>query len=96
MTPTIAAIRHKDRRRKRRFSPRVTSKSRSGLVRSMVKTVTYRIVSASSTMALAWAVFGSPEAAGAFGMIDLGLNTALYFGHERLWAWIDLRPKKRK
>lgn len=72
----------------------VRKRKRSGIVRSIVKTITYRVISAASTMGIAWAVFGSFETAGMFGLLDLGANTILYFGHERLWALLDVRRRK--
>lgn len=74
-------------------TPTITERRRpSGVFRSVVKTITYRIVSATSTMALAWLMFGSLAAAGAFGVVDLIFNTILYYGHERLWARIGIEP----
>jgi uncharacterized membrane protein len=73
-------------------TPHIRKRRRpSGVGRSVVKTITYRIVSASSTVTLAWAMFGSLEMAGAFGLVDLILNSVLYFSHERVWARIGVR-----
>lgn len=63
--------------------------------RSIVKTITYRIVSMASTGGLAWAIFGAWAIAGAFAVVDAVLNTVLYYGHERLWAHVDLHQARR-
>ena len=69
-------------------------KPRTTIARSLIKTVVYRVISASSTIAIAGLMFGDWSVAGAFGMVDLCANTALYFTHERVWAHIDLRNGK--
>lgn len=71
---------------------RVVRNKRSGVFRSVVKTITYRIVSAVAVMGLAWAMFGSVQVAGTFAAIDAALATVLYYTHERVWAWVDVKP----
>lgn len=70
--------------------------ARTTWVRSLVKTVVYRVISASSTIAIAGLMFGDWTVAGAFGLADLLANTALYFIHERVWAHIDLRAERKR
>lgn len=73
--------------------PHLAPAPRASATRSLVKTITYRISATVYTVALAWLLFGSIEIAGAFGLIDLFANSLLYFGHERLWAWLDIRNR---
>lgn len=71
-------------------------KPRVSPLRSMVKAIGYRVISASETMLLAWLIFGNVHLAASFGVVDMICNTALYYFHERLWAHIDLHLEKRR
>jgi uncharacterized membrane protein len=50
------------------------------------KTATYRVVSMSVTILLAFSMTGSFKAASALGLMNLTVNSAVYFGFEKIWA----------
>lgn len=56
------------------------------LKKNLIKTICYRAISAASTIGIAWAMFGNFEIAGAFGVVDMIANSAIYFGYELVWG----------
>lgn len=62
-------------------------------VRSVVKTVSWRITGSGATFAISYAVLGDLGVSGTIAVIQLTFNTLLYFAHERLW---NLIPWGRK
>jgi uncharacterized membrane protein len=54
-------------------------------VRSLVKTLTWRIVGSSSTFAIAYLVTGSVGASSGIAIIQMCVNTVLYWLHEKTW-----------
>jgi uncharacterized membrane protein len=53
--------------------------------RSLIKTVTWRILGTSATFVVSWAVTGSAGTASAIAVAQIVVNTVLYFVHERMW-----------
>lgn len=60
----------------------------SGL-RSLVKTVSWRITGSSATFAVSYLVSGNFTMAGTIAVSQVVLNTALYYIHERIWNRIQ-------
>lgn len=58
--------------------------------RSLVKTVTYRILGASVTAVIGWYISGSFELGLTLGTADTVAKFGLYYFHERAWARIPL------
>jgi len=58
-------------------------------LRSILKTVSWRIVGTMDTIAISWFLTGEVETALAIGSIELVTKMILYFGHERLWNTIS-------
>ena len=56
--------------------------------RSIVKTVTWRLTGSSATFAVSYAIVGSFAVSSAIALVQLTLNTALYYIHERIWSRI--------
>jgi uncharacterized membrane protein len=56
-------------------------------MKAAFKAMTWRVVGAIDTFALAWLVSGSAGAAGAIMGFEVFTKTALYIGHELAWAW---------
>lgn len=54
-------------------------------LRSIVKTVSWRLVGSFSTFLIAYAMTGSFATAGTIGVSQLIANTILYYFHERIW-----------
>lgn len=64
--------------------------SKETSIRSLVKTISWRITGSTATFIISYAVLGNATVSGTIAMIQLTFNTLLYFFHERLWdriAW---------
>ena len=64
----------------------MTSKIR----RSLVKTLTWRIVATTDTFIIAWQITGEWTWASAIAGVEVLTKMFLYYGHERVWnkiAW---------
>ena len=53
--------------------------------RSILKTISWRIVGTLATMALGWIITGSPLVGLKIGGLELITKFILYYFHERLW-----------
>ncbi|MDT0649845.1 DUF2061 domain-containing protein [Autumnicola edwardsiae] len=58
-------------------------------LRSIAKTVSWRIVGTMDTVAISWVLTGEIETAMAIGSVELVTKMILYFGHERIWNKIN-------
>lgn len=54
-------------------------------VRSLVKTISWRITGSSATFAISYFISGDFSIAGTIAIFQITLNTALYYIHERVW-----------
>ena len=54
-------------------------------LRSLAKTVSWRITGSGATFAISYMVLGNFVIAGSIAIAQLISNTILYFVHERLW-----------
>jgi uncharacterized membrane protein len=54
-------------------------------VRSIVKTITWRLTGSSATFLIAYLLVGNFAIAGVIGITQLVFNTILYYFHERIW-----------
>ena len=57
-------------------------------MRSIAKTITFRILATITTMVLVFIFTGSLELAGTIGALDIVSKLALYYFHERAWIHI--------
>ncbi len=60
-------------------------KSSEKPMRSILKTISWRIVGTIDTIAISWILTDKIETALAIGSVELITKMILYFGHERLW-----------
>lgn len=58
-------------------------------LRSILKTVSWRIVGTIDTIVISWVLTREIETALAIGSVELVTKMILYFGHERLWNKIS-------
>ncbi len=56
------------------------------LKRSVVKTVSWRIIGTITTIIISWLITGTLALAFSIGFIELISKMALYFLHERAWS----------
>ena len=54
-------------------------------MRSIVKTISWRIIGTLDTMVISWIITGELTIAFSIGSIELITKMILYFGHERMW-----------
>lgn len=54
-------------------------------VRSLVKTISWRITGSGATFTISYIVSGNFIIAGSIAVVQLISNTILYFIHERIW-----------
>jgi uncharacterized membrane protein len=54
-------------------------------IRSLAKTISWRITGSGATFIISYIVSGSFAVAGSIASIQLIANTILYFVHERVW-----------
>jgi uncharacterized membrane protein len=62
-------------------------------VRSLIKTITWRITGSGATFAISYAISGNFAVAGTIAIVQLVSNTVLYFLHERIWNKIKWGKK---
>ena len=53
--------------------------------RSILKTISWRIVDTLDTMALGWIITGDPTVGLKIGALELITKFVLYYVHERIW-----------
>ncbi len=58
-------------------------------MRSIVKTISWRVIGTIDTVAISWILTGQVETALAIGSVELVTKMILYFGHERIWNSIN-------
>lgn len=54
-------------------------------IRSLAKTISWRITGSASTFLIALLIAGDLQVAGSIAVIQLVANTVLYYFHERMW-----------
>jgi uncharacterized membrane protein len=56
--------------------------------RSLVKTLTWRVTGSTSTFTIAYMVTGSFGISSLVAVVQMCVNTVLYWIHERVWAGV--------
>lgn len=64
-------------------------------IRSLTKTVTWRLTGSSSTFLISWLITGNLIVAGTILGIHFVANTVLYYCHERIWNKISWGKNER-
>lgn len=54
-------------------------------VRTLVKSLTWRVTALGITTAIAWIITGRGELAASIGMADTLIKLVAYYSHERAW-----------
>lgn len=57
-------------------------------LRSILKTISWRIIGTIDTIIISWLLTGQIKTALAIGSVELVTKMILYFGHERIWNLI--------
>ena len=63
-------------------------------LRSLLKTISWRIVGTLDTMALGWFITGDPLIGVKIGALELITKFVLYYFHERIWLRCKFGTKK--
>jgi len=58
---------------------------RESHIRTILKTLSWRIVATTTTIVIAYIVFGDISSAMAVGGIEFFAKIAIYYAHERIW-----------
>ena len=53
--------------------------------RSLLKTISWRLIASTDTFAITWLVTGSPTAGLTVSLLELCTKMVLYYFHERAW-----------
>ena len=64
--------------------------------RSVLKTITWRIIASLTTFALAYLFFGDISKATGLMAVEIVLKMALYYFHERVWFKYGNLGRKKK
>lgn len=66
--------------------------------RTVIKTLTWRVVASLDTFAIAWYITGNPIAGASIAGIEVLTKIGLYYVHERGWSHVDwgLKPFGKK
>ncbi len=59
-------------------------------LRTVLKTISWRLISIVLLTTIVWIVTGDPTASIAIGVIDVSIKLVLYYFHERIWLKIKL------
>lgn len=54
-------------------------------MRTLLKTLTWRVTGSTSTFTIAYLVTGSFSVSGGIAVIQMIVNTFLYYAHEEIW-----------
>lgn len=63
--------------------------------RSIVKSLSYRVIAAIITALLGWVFTGSFKLGLSLGLLDSAIKIGIFYGHERCWhrvEWGRVRP----
>jgi|SaaInl5LU_22_DNA_1037371.scaffolds.fasta_scaffold05986_4 uncharacterized membrane protein len=64
------------------------SRSSEKIRRSLLKTISWRIVGTLDTVLISWLIIGTLSMAFSIGLVELVTKMILYFFHERVWNGI--------
>ena len=66
-------------------------------LRSLTKTLTWRILATTDTFIIAWLITGQIDWAAGIAGIEVITKMFLYYGHERVWNSIGwLKPERKE
>ena len=76
------------------FKPKSISTNQSegvaeNVKRSLLKTISWRIIGTLDTILISWAITGALSLAFSIGFVELVTKMVLYFFHERAWNKIN-------
>lgn len=57
-------------------------------LRSLLKAISWRVLATTTTIVIAWIVYGDVGPALAIGGIEFVAKFFVYYGHERLWQLV--------
>jgi uncharacterized membrane protein len=57
--------------------------------RTLIKTITWRVIGSASTFAISYVVTGAVALSSTIAIVQMIVNTVLYYVHELAWNRID-------
>jgi len=70
-----------------------SEKNSEKALRSLVKSISWRVIGTLDTIVISWIITGQMELALTIGSIELVTKMVLYFFHERIWNIINWGKK---
>jgi len=64
--------------------------------RSIIKAITYRLLSSFVTCLILYFFFRDASLSISVGLVDLLLKIVVFYVHERIWVKIDTKKKEKK
>ena len=58
--------------------------------RSLIKSITWRIIASLDTFVIAWFITGKLSWAGSIASLEILTKTFLYYFHERIWEKVNI------
>ncbi len=71
-----------------KFKSKKKTKQEEKVKRSLIKTISWRIIGTLDTILISWLITGTLTIAFSIGAIELVTKMVLYFFHERIWNTI--------
>ena len=65
-------------------------------IRSLVKTISWRVTGSLSTFIISYLILGSFTVASSIALTQVTVNTILYYVHERIWNRLSWGMEKLK
>ena len=65
------------------------AKAEENVKRSLLKTISWRLIGTLDTILISWAITGTLSLAFSIGFIELVTKMVLYYFHERIWNKIN-------
>lgn len=69
----------------KKYKERPINPNKENVWRSLVKTISWRIVGTIDTIFISWIITGTIQVALSIGLIELASKMLLYYFHERTW-----------
>ena len=66
--------------------PQCTGTEADSVKKSMMKTISWRVIATTTTFLISWIVTGSLLAGGVIASVEFWAKLSLYYAHERAWS----------
>ncbi len=88
-----AIVQAKEKQARKKASTAKFVRKKDGLSRSIIKSISWRVVGTIDTIIISWFITGKPTLALSIGAVELITKMVLYTAHERVWENISYGRK---